>query len=251
MNNKRQNYVFGIHPVEILLQKNSHQVARILVQQQASPRSRLTRVLDLAGVSHIEIEYCERSVIEKLTERAHHQGVVALLKENSQKENIDLKTFIENATATPLILILDNITDPHNLGACLRTAEAAGVLAVIAPKDRSVGITPVVRKVACGAAETLPFIVVTNLARTLKQLQEWGVWIIGTGLTAECRSIYDSDLSRPIAWVLGAEGTGLRQLTLKNCDEIVRIPMRGSVQSLNVSVATGICLFETLRQRTT
>jgi 23S rRNA (guanosine2251-2'-O)-methyltransferase len=148
----------------------------------------------------------------------------------------------------PLLLVLDGVTDPHNLGACLRSADAAGVTAVIVPKDNAASITPVVRKVACGAAEVVPFIQVTNLARTLKQLQDARVWIVGTTGEAD-ESLYQQDLKGPIAIVMGAEGAGMRRLTKEHCDFLVKLPMAGSVSSLNVSVATGICLFEAVRQR--
>ena len=155
---------------------------------------------------------------------------------------------IEASTSPPLLLVLDGITDPHNLGACLRTADASGVLAVIAPKDKSVGLTPTVRKVASGAAETVPFVQVTNLARTLDQLKARGVWVVGTADDGEA-SIHEADLKGPLALVMGAEGKGMRRLTREKCDVLVRIPMLGQVESLNVSVATGVCLYEALRQR--
>lgn len=147
-----------------------------------------------------------------------------------------------------LLLILDGVTDPHNLGACLRTADAAGVHAVIAPKDRSVGLNSTVQRVACGAADTVPYIMVTNLARTLRSLKERGIWIIGTTDATE-KSVYDIDAKLPTAWVMGAEGDGMRRLTSESCDQLVRIPMLGSVESLNVSVASAVCLYESLRQR--
>ena len=160
----------------------------------------------------------------------------------------DLFEIIDTHGKNTLLLVLDGVTDPHNLGACLRSADAAGVHAVVLPKDKSVGITPVVSKVACGAAETIPVITVTNLARTLEEIQEAGVWCIGTAGEAT-DTLYDADLNGPIAWVLGAEGDGMRRLTREKCDQLVQIPMIGSVESLNVSVASSVCLFETLRQR--
>ena len=160
----------------------------------------------------------------------------------------DLYSIIENAGADPLILVLDGITDPHNLGACLRTADAAGVHAVVVPKDNSASLNDTARKVASGAAETVPLIVVTNLARTLKKLQQLGVWLSGAaGEAAE--NLYDTDLTGPRAIVMGAEGSGMRRLTRETCDQLISIPMRGSVSSLNVSVATGVVLFEVMRQR--
>lgn len=155
---------------------------------------------------------------------------------------------IEGLSESPFLLILDGVQDPHNLGACLRTAEAAGVNAVVIPKDRSVTITDTVRSVACGAAERLPLVSVTNLARTMRQLSQSGIWIVGTSDNAE-KSLYQLDLTMPLAMVMGSEGKGLRRLTSEHCDFLGRIPMHGSAKSLNVSVATGVCLFETVRQR--
>jgi len=145
--------------------------------------------------------------------------------------------------------VLDSVTDPHNLGACLRTADAAGVHAVIAPRDKAVGLTPVVRKVACGAAETVPFVQVPNLVRALKKLQESGLWVVGAAIDEQAQPLYDATLQGPVAWVMGAEGSGLRRLTRETCDQLVSIPMSGSISSLNVSVATGVCLYESVRQR--
>jgi 23S rRNA (guanosine2251-2'-O)-methyltransferase len=159
-----------------------------------------------------------------------------------------LDEVLEGLSEPPLLLVLDGVQDPHNLGACLRVADAAGAHAVIAPKDRAVGLNATVMKVASGAADTVPYVVVTNLARTLRELQEREVWTVGTDAGA-ARGLYDLDLKGPLAWVLGAEGSGLRRLTRETCDEIARIPMLGSVESLNVSVASGICLFEARRQR--
>ena len=157
-------------------------------------------------------------------------------------------TILAGLEVPPFLLILDGVQDPHNLGACLRTADAAGVHAVIVPRDKACGLTSTVRKVACGAAETVPFVQVTNLTRTLKALQQAGIWIIGTDLDTT-QSLYDSDLTGPLALVLGAEGKGLRRLTREACDSLVKLPMQGTVQSLNVSVSAGICLYEALRQR--
>jgi 23S rRNA (guanosine2251-2'-O)-methyltransferase len=159
-----------------------------------------------------------------------------------------LLTLLDKADKLAFLLVLDGVQDPHNLGACLRTADAAGVQAVIAPKDRSVGVTDTVRRIACGGAERVPFAHVTNLARLLKQLQERNIWIVGTDASAE-EDLFSADLSGPIAIVLGSEGEGLRRLTRESCDRLVRIPMNGAAESLNVSVAAGVSLFETVRQR--
>jgi len=159
-----------------------------------------------------------------------------------------LEELLERSERAPLILVLDGVTDPHNLGACLRTADAAGVTAVVIPKDKSATLTPVVRKVACGAAEVIPLVAVTNLARTLEKLQQRGLWVVGTAGEAE-QQIYQQDLTGPLVMIMGAEGKGMRRLTRDHCDFLVKLPMAGSVSSLNVSVATGVCLFEAVRQR--
>jgi len=180
--------------------------------------------------------------------QGNHQGVAARAKPVQAKGENELLSQLDALDGAPLLLVLDTITDPHNLGACLRTADAAGVHAVIAPKDKAVGITATVSKVACGAAESVPFYQVTNLARTLKELQDRGIWLFGTAGEAS-ESVYKTDLKGPIAIVMGAEGKGLRRLTREACDHLIHIPMAGDVSSLNVSVATGVCLFEAVRQR--
>jgi len=178
-----------------------------------------------------------------------HQGIVAEVKVQQAGNETALESLLTHIEEAPFLLILDGVQDPHNLGACLRSAEAAGVHAVIAPKDNACGLTATVRKVSSGASEQIPFILVTNLARTLRQLQDNGVWVVGTALHHSSRSIYETDLKGPLALVLGAEERGIRRLTAETCDSLIHIPMAGSVESLNVSVATGICLFEALRQR--
>jgi 23S rRNA (guanosine2251-2'-O)-methyltransferase len=177
-----------------------------------------------------------------------HQGVVAEVSPSQVWGDAMLDELLDRTEGAPLLLVLDGVTDPHNLGACLRTADAAGALAVIIPKDKSATLNATVRKVACGAAEVIPLVAVTNLARTLEKLQQRGLWVVGTAGEAE-QEIYDQDLSGPIVLVMGAEGKGMRRLTREHCDFLVRLPMAGSVSSLNVSVATGVCLFEALRQR--
>jgi len=175
-----------------------------------------------------------------------HQGVVAMVEPTLLPQFVD--DVLEALTVPPLLLLLDGVTDPHNLGACLRVADAAGAHAVIAPKDRSVGLTAVAMKVASGAAESVPYITVTNLARTLRELKERDIWIVGADEDG-ATSLFEAKLAGPLAWVLGAEGEGLRRLTRENCDQLVNIPMFGAVESLNVSVASGVCLFEARRQR--
>lgn len=188
-----------------------------------------------------------RKVLDEKAESTQHQGIVARVKAAKILAEHDLDELLAK-TDLPFLLILDGVTDPHNLGACLRNADAAGVQGIIVPKDNSVGLTAVVSKVACGAAETVPLFQVTNLARTMRHLQEKGVWIVGTAGEADCE-LYQADLKGPLAIAMGAEGKGLRRLSRECCDTLVSIPMSGSVSSLNVSVATGICLFEAVRQR--
>jgi len=199
-----------------------------------------------AGVKLVE---SDDDRLHKLCGTHRHQGVVARVSALQQHHSLDdVLDEVEAAEAAPLVLVLDGVTDPHNLGACLRVADGAGAHAVVAPKDHAVGLNATVAKVASGAAETVPYLMVTNLARTLGELKERNIWVIGTSDQAE-KSIYDLDLKGPVALVLGAEGEGMRALTAKTCDELVRIPMKGAVESLNVSVAAGVCLYEALRQR--
>jgi 23S rRNA (guanosine2251-2'-O)-methyltransferase len=184
--------------------------------------------------------------LDGLARGIRHQGVVALVEPMPRREDID--EVLDAMTAPAFLLLLDSITDPHNLGACLRTADAAGVHAVIAPRDRAVGLNSTVQRVACGAADTVPYIMVTNLARTMRELKERGIYLVGTADQVDT-SLYAVDASPSIGWVMGAEGDGLRRLTRENCDVLVHIPMLGSVESLNVSVASALCLYETVRQR--
>ena len=184
--------------------------------------------------------------LQKLTGHDRHQGVVALAEKISVARN--LAELVDGIDGQALLMILDGITDPHNLGACLRVADGAGVHGVVVPKDRSAHINATVSKVSSGASEVIPLISVTNLARSMREMKEMGIWLVGTDDQA-VKSIYDVDLTGPIAIVMGAEGEGMRRLTRETCDELVHIPMRGTVESLNVSVASGVCLFEALRQR--
>jgi 23S rRNA (guanosine2251-2'-O)-methyltransferase len=187
--------------------------------------------------------------LDGLARGTRHQGVVALAQARELAIDVDeVLDGLEDSGEPALFLILDGVTDPHNLGACLRTADAAGVHAVIAPRDRAVGLNQTVQRVACGAAETVPYIMVTNLARTMRALKERDVWLVGTDDQASA-TLYQVQARRPMAWVMGAEGEGMRRLTRETCDELVNIPMLGSVESLNVSVASSVCLYETVRQR--
>lgn len=242
--------VYGIHAVRSALQRNSGSISEVWVQDGAGRRlGELLAEIEAAGVP---VCFKARTALDQIVGDARHQGVLALIEQRSAPKvaEADLPDFIEGLAVPPLLLVLDGVQDPHNLGACLRTADGAGVHLVITPKDNAVGITPVVRKVASGAAETVPLVQVTNLARTLRALQDMGVWLVGADASPESASIYDTDLSSPIALVMGAEGRGLRQKTRGLCDFVVEIPMAGSVSSLNVSVATGVLLYEAVRQRT-
>jgi len=232
-----QDWVYGLHAVESLLKHNADSIQQLMVQQGRHDQ-RIDPLLQRAQRLEIPIREVPKAELDEQVGGVH-QGIAA------QCTNLKLERsegFLNE------LLVLDGVTDPHNLGACLRTAEAAGVDAVIVPKDKSALMTPIARKVASGAAEIVPFISVTNLARTLKQLQDNRVWIYGAAGEAE-QSIYQTDLRGPIALVLGSEGSGMRRLTREHCDGIFSIPMAGEVSSLNVSVSAGVCLFETVRQR--
>lgn len=242
----QQEWVYGLHALTSILAKEPERVMELWVLKGRTDE-RLHHAINLARKNGISIQFCHRQALDKKVDGEQHQGIVARARPARALDENDLAQLLDN-NAKPLLLVLDGVTDPHNLGACLRTADAAGVTAVIVPKDKSVSITATVRKVACGAAEVMPFIQVTNLARTLKSLQDAGVWIVGTAGEAE-KSLYDVALDGPIALVMGAEGKGMRRLTRETCDELVKLPMAGDVSSLNVSVATGVCLYECVRQR--
>ncbi len=237
--------IYGFHAVTARIRQNPDGVLEIYLQaQRQDPRMRdLIKLAETNGVRVIPVDSAR---LDGMAGNARHQGVAARVDAARRVQH--LSDVLETLTESPLLLVLDGVQDPHNLGACLRSADAFGVHAVIAPKDRAVGITATVEKVACGAAETVPYITVTNLARTLRELQEKDIWVVGAAGEAE-KDLFDFKHSAGLAWVLGAEGEGLRRLTRETCDELVRIPMQGSVESLNVSVSAGICLFETRRQR--
>jgi len=239
--------IYGIHAVKHALEQSAENIIEIWVQESKRTAKQLEWLVQLSDNASLPIQYVSRQVLDTHSNNAHHQGV--LIKCRSSRSTLDLASLLATDNdAMPLYLVLDGIQDPHNLGACLRTADAAGVKAVIMPKDRAVGLSATVRKVASGAANTIPVIQVTNLARALREMQAAGLWIIGTSDDAE-QTIYEQDFNRPLAFVLGAEGKGLRHNTRKHCDALVRIPMQGKIESLNVSVATGVCLFEVRRQR--
>jgi 23S rRNA (guanosine2251-2'-O)-methyltransferase len=247
---KQDEIVLGIHSVGALLKLAPERFIELWLLKGRED-DRLMPIINLAKKYGIAIQMVHRKVLDDKSEGEQHQGVLARVKPGKTYTEADIDDIYlaaEKAEQTPFFLILDGVTDPHNLGACLRNADAAGVQAIIVPKDNAAKITAVVRKVAVGAAETVPLVQVTNLSRTMKQLQQMGVWIIGTaGETDTC--LYDVKLAGPMALVMGAEGKGMRRLTRENCDQLVKLPMAGSVSSLNVSVATGICLFEIVRQR--
>ncbi|MDQ2075810.1 23S rRNA (guanosine(2251)-2'-O)-methyltransferase RlmB [Marinimicrobium sp. ABcell2] len=239
--------VYGLHAVQALLQSAPQRVRHLYILQGRND-PRLQKILSLAQANDIQLQHKPRAQLDTMVDNENHQGVVAQCQAGESHDEAFLFSMLEELDRPALLLVLDGVTDPHNLGACLRSAEAAGVNAVIAPKDKSASLTSVARKVACGAAEVLPFVPVTNLARTLKKLQDAGVWLVGAAGEAE-QTVYQADLTGSIALVMGAEGQGLRRLTRETCDYLVKIPMAGSVSSLNVSVATGVCLFEAVRQR--
>lgn len=239
--------IFGLHAVRTLLQQRPERAA-LLILQKGRDDGRINELMKLAQEKGIKTELRDSKELDRLAGDERHQGACLQIRSVGVLGEGALDDLLDAAKGAPFLLVLDGVQDPHNLGACLRTADAAGVTAVIVPKDRAAGLSAIVRKVASGAAETVPLIQVTNLARTLRWLKERDIWIVGTDDQAP-HSLYASKLTGPLAVVLGAEGTGLRRLTRENCDALVSIPMRGVVESLNVSVATGVLLYEALRQR--
>ncbi|MBC7941992.1 MAG: 23S rRNA (guanosine(2251)-2'-O)-methyltransferase RlmB [Chitinophagaceae bacterium] len=237
--------LFGFHAVTVRLKTAPASIVEIHVdasRHDARMRQFVTRATE-AGARLVE---SRDDALIRLAGSPRHQGVVARVQPLPQQHSLD--AVLDAVDGPPLLLVLDGVTDPHNLGACLRVADGAGAHAVVAPKDHAVGLNATVAKVASGAAETVPYLMVTNLARSLNEMKERDIVVIGASDDAEL-SLYDADLRGPVALVLGAEGAGLRQLTRKTCDQLLRIPMAGAVESLNVSVAAGVCLFEALRQR--
>ncbi len=239
------DFIYGLHAVKKMLQFSLDDCEQLLCLQNKNQR--LQQIISLAKQKEIAVSFYSKDELTKLTDTEKHQGCVLKVKQGHTKV-VSLKESLQNVNPDSLFLVLDGVQDPHNLGACLRTADAAGVSAVIVPKDRSAGMTAVVRKVAAGGAESVPLITVTNLSRSLKEMKDAGVWLVGTSGDAE-KSLYDENLSGPLALVMGAEGEGIRRLTAEHCDYLVKLPMKGQVESLNVSVATGVCLYELLRQR--
>jgi 23S rRNA (guanosine2251-2'-O)-methyltransferase len=241
--------LFGFHAVGVRMKTAPKSIIEVYFESTRRD-ARMRQFIERAKEAGVRLIEADTVRIAKLAGSHGHQGVAARVEEIKDTRTLDelLDDLEEAGVASPLLLVLDGVTDPHNLGACLRVADGAGAHAVIAPKDHAVGINATVAKVASGAAETVPYFMVTNLARTLKELKERNVWIIGTSDDAP-KTLYQVDLKGPVALVLGAEGDGMRQLTRKTCDELIGIPMKGAVSSLNVSVASGVCLYEALRQR--
>ncbi len=238
--------IYGVHAVEALLRHHPRRVKQLwLAEGRQDPR--IQTVLQLASEARVPVGQRERRELDEWVDGVH-QGVVAEVSPSQVWGENALEEILARSSGPALLLVLDGVTDPHNLGACLRTAEAAGVQAVIVPKDKSATLNATVRKVACGAAEVIPLVAVTNLARTLEKLQQQGLWVVGTAGEAS-QEIFELDLRGPTVLVMGAEGRGMRRLTREHCDYLARLPMAGSVSSLNVSVATGVCLFEAVRQR--
>lgn len=240
-----QRLIIGFHAVNARLWQNPNSIIELYVLE-GKHDARMRDVLNKAEAENVRIISADQARLDTLSKHARHQGVVGFI--DASRQHVDIEDVLENLNEPPLLLILDGITDPHNLGACLRVADVMGVHAVIAPKDKSVGLNATVSKVACGAAETVPYITVTNLARTIRELKQRGIWIIGTDMNGS-DDLYHFTTPEAVAWVMGAEGNGMRRLTRDLCDTLVSIPMFGTVESLNVSVSTGIVLSETRRQR--
>jgi 23S rRNA (guanosine2251-2'-O)-methyltransferase len=238
--------IYGVHAVEALLRHHPKRVKQLwLAEGRQDPR--VQALVELAREARVSVGTRDRRELDEWAEGVH-QGVVADVSPSQVWGENMLDELLDRAEGPALLLVLDGVTDPHNLGACLRTADAAGAHAVIVPKDKSATLNATVRKVACGAAEVIPLVAVTNLARTLEKLQQKGLWIVGTAGEAE-QELYQQDMTGPTVLIMGAEGKGMRRLTREHCDFLVKLPMAGSVSSLNVSVATGVCLFEAVRQR--
>lgn len=246
-----ETWIGGFHAIEAALERHPERIAEIAVSEGRSDR-RVRRIRSQAAAAGVAVEDRPDAWFDRLRSDGRplrHQGVAARMALRPAGDEAELGERLSAATEPPLLLVLDGVTDPHNLGACLRGAEAAGALAVIAPKDRACGLTPAARKTSAGSSERIPFIQVTNLARTLADLKQQGVWIVGAAGSGPV-SLYECDFARePVALVMGAEGSGLRRLTQERCDQLIHIPMAPGVESLNVSVASAVCLFEFRRQR--
>ena len=248
MADSKRNAVYGLHAVTAALERAPERVLELWIAQSRDADTRVREIKDMAQRAGVHVHAASPDALLKLVGDVVHQGAVVAMRPLKGWDEHDLARMLDQLQVEPLLLILDGVTDPHNLGACLRTADAAGAHAVIIPKDRAATLDGVARKVAAGAAEFIPVASVTNLARTLEGLKDRGVWIVGTDGEA-AQTLYSADFKRPLALVLGGEGSGMRRLTREKCDFLVRIPMAGHMESLNVSVAAGIALFEVLRQR--
>lgn len=239
--------IIGFHAVQSLLKTRPERAQELMVVRGRSDQ-RLKKTINLAERNDVPVKKVSVDELDSIADQERHQGCVLKADKGKMYDEKWMLDYLSSLDHAPLVLVLDGLTDPHNLGACLRSADAAGVDAVIVPRDKSVGLTPVVRKVSSGAAETVPFVLVTNLCRLLEKLQKAGFWVCGAAGESD-KTLCEVDLKAPTAIVMGSEDRGLRRLTRECCDHLVRIPMRGSVESLNVSVATGIMLFEAVRQR--
>ncbi len=244
---KKDEYIFGFHAIRQFFKNDISRVLELWVQQKRND-AKMQTLLQQAKQQAISIQSVQKKTLDKLTENGHHQGIVIRCKANLIKTKTTLEDLIASLKTPPFLLILDEVQDPQNLGSCLRTADAAGIDAVIVPKNQACKLSAIVHVVACGAADTVPLVQVTNLASALRWLKEQGIWLIGLDEKAET-SLFDAHLTGPIALILGGEGKGLRRLSRENCDLLVRIPMLGEVESLNVSVAAGVCLYDAVRQR--
>lgn len=242
-----RNLVHGVHAVRWLLKRHPERVRGLWIHTGRSD-ARVAEILELARAAGITVQRAETTALDRLSDDGVHQGLVADVAPARAWSEAELMAFLETIEGPPLLVLLDGVQDPHNLGACLRTADACGVHAVVVPRDRAAGLSPAVRKVAAGAAETVPLAAVTNLARTMRTLKEHDIWLVGTAADA-AQSTHEAKLTGPLGVVMGSEGEGLRRLTRESCDFLVRLPMAGAVESLNVSVATGMVLYEVLRQR--
>ncbi len=240
--------LFGIHAVQAAVDYSPDKIKQVWVDNHRQDK-RLSPLLKQLSQYNISVEKSDRKKLDRLSSHKNHQGIIAEVQLPAMYSESQLKQAIDSLTTPPLFLVLDQVQDPHNLGACLRSADAAGVHGIIIPKDNASGMTPTVCKVASGAAETVPVYQVTNLARCLRGLKKQGLWIVGATGDAK-KTLFESDLTLPLALIMGTEGLGMRQLTQQHCDFLVKIPMQGHVKSLNVSVAAGIMMFETVRQRT-
>jgi 23S rRNA (guanosine2251-2'-O)-methyltransferase len=247
MKDSKIDLLYGIHPIRSILQRQPERVLEIFCIDSRID-DRIQEIMSLAKKQGLSIQKIAKKQMEQWVPEGQHQGIVARCRPQKLLSEHDIDDLLTNMSTKALFLVLDGVQDPHNLGACLRTCDAIGITAIMIPQDRAASITPTVRKVSCGASETVPILQVGNLVRALEKLKEKGVWIMGTAGDAK-QSLYQTDLKGSVAIVLGAEGTGLRRLTEEHCDVLMHIPMHGMVESLNVSVAAAVCLYEAFRQR--